>query len=197
MRALAQHAPRGFTLIELLTALLILSLLAVMSYRGLGTVLDTRERVKLETDKWRGVAAFFARFERDVRLAAPRPVRDASAVAPAWRGTVDASHSRLEFSRFAPDEGVGSAQRLGYALNGKSEIELSLWPGLDIAPNVAPARYPMLSGVRQFELHYLTRGLAWVDEWPAPVDDAIPRAVLLRIVLASGEEIVRIFALQS
>jgi general secretion pathway protein J len=54
----------------------------------------------------------------------------------------------------------------------------------------------MLAGVKQFELHYLTRRLAWVDEWPAPADDAIPRAVLLRLVLASGEQIERIFALQ-
>ena len=64
---------RGFTLIELLTALLVLSLLALMSYRGLGAVLDAREHVKYETDKWRRVAVFFARFERDVELAAPRP----------------------------------------------------------------------------------------------------------------------------
>ncbi|MGP1676058.1 MAG: prepilin-type N-terminal cleavage/methylation domain-containing protein, partial [Burkholderiales bacterium] len=31
---------RGFTLIELMSALLVLSLLALMSYRGLGAVLD-------------------------------------------------------------------------------------------------------------------------------------------------------------
>jgi general secretion pathway protein J len=71
-------------LIELLTALLILSALALMSYRGLGAVLDAREHVTRETDKWRRVAAFVARFERDVMLAAPRPVRSASGTAPAW-----------------------------------------------------------------------------------------------------------------
>ena len=37
---------RGFTLIEIMTALLVLSLLALMSYRGLGAVLDAREHVK-------------------------------------------------------------------------------------------------------------------------------------------------------
>jgi hypothetical protein len=38
----------------------------------------------------------------------------------------------------------------------------------------------------------------WVDVWPsAPTDPVIPQAVRLRIVLASSEEIVRIFALQS
>ena len=189
----------GFTLIELLTALLILSLLAVMSYRGLGAVLDARAHVSQETDKWRRVASFFARFERDVQLAAPRPVRSASGAVPAWLGRADAtSEPSLEFSRFASAEGLDSAQRLGYRLNEKREIELWLWPGLDIAPGTVPARYPLLTGVTRFELQYLNTALAWTDAWPATaLDPPIPQAVQLRMVLVSGEEIVRVFALKS
>lgn len=189
----------GFTLIELLTALLILSLLALMSYRGLGAVLDAREHVGQETDKWRHVVSFFARFERDVQLAAPRPVRAASGIAPAWRGRAGATaEPRLEFSRFASAEGVDTPRRLAYRLNEKQEIELWLWPGLDVAPDAVPVRYPVLTGVTKFELQYLDANLAWVDTWPATGRDLpIPQAVQLRIVLASGEEIVRVFALRS
>jgi general secretion pathway protein J len=189
----------GFTLIELLTALLILSLLALMSYRGLGAVLDAREHVSQETDKWRRVASFFARFERDVLLAAPRPVRAASGTAPAWRGRADAtSEPRLEFSRFASAEGVDTARRLAYRLNEQQEIELWLWPGLDVAPNTVPVRYPVLTGVTTFELQYLNTDLAWVNAWPIAVQSPpFPQGVQLRIVLASGEEIVRVFALRS
>jgi len=192
-------AARGFTLIELLTALLILSLLALMSYRGLGAVLDTRAHLRQETDKWRWVANFFARFEQDVQLAAPRPVRTASGSAPAWLGRPDTMPGpRLEVSRFASAEGVDTPRRVAYALNEKQEIELWLWPGLDVAPDALPARYPVLSGVTKFEFQYLNADLAWVGAWPtSPRDAAIPRAVRLRIVLASGEEIVRVFALTS
>jgi len=192
-------AARGFTLIELLTALLVLSLLALMSYRGLGAVLDTRAHLRQETDKWRGVANFFARFEQDVQLAAPRPVRTASGSAPAWLGRPDTMPGpRLEVSRFASAEGVDTPRRVAYALNEKQEIELWLWPGLDVAPDALPARYPVLSGVTKFEFQYLNADLAWVGAWPtSPRDAAIPRAVRLRIVLASGEEIVRVFALTS
>jgi len=195
----AVFSTRGFTLIELLTALLILSALALMSYRGLGAVLDAREHVTRETDKWRRVAAFVARFERDVKLAAPRPVRSASGTAPAWRGIAGAtSEPLLEFSRFASVEGMDSARRLGYRLNDRQEIELWLWPGLDIAPGALPARYPVLADVTAFELHYLNANLAWMDGWPGSAADApIPQAVRLRIVLASGEEIVRVFGLGS
>ncbi len=189
----------GFTLIELLAALLILSLLALMSYRGLGAVLDARAHVKLETEKWRRVAAFYARFQQDVQLAAPRPVRSASGSAPAWLGSPGTtSGPRLEISRFASAEGVDTPRRVAYGLNGNQEIELWLWPGLDVAPNALPARYPVLSGVAIFEFQYLNADLAWVGAWPmSPQDAAIPRAVRLRIVLASGEEIVRVFALNS
>ena len=190
---------RGFTLIEVMSALLVLSLLALMSYRGLGAVLDAREHVKQETDKWRQVAAFFARFERDVELAAPRPVRSAGGLAPAWHGTpLATAQASLEFSRFASTEGVDTARRIGYRLNDRNEIELWLWPGLDIAPDTLPARYAVLAGVKTFELQYLNPSLAWVDIWPtSPTDQPIPRAVRLRIVLASNEELVRIFVLRS
>ena len=199
MKRVSRAGTRGFTLIELLTALLVLSLLALMSYRGLGAVLDAREHVRNETDKWRHVAAFFARFERDVQLAAPRPVRSSAGTAPAWLGQADAApDARLEFSRFAATEGVDTARRIAYRLNDKHEIELWLWPGLDVAPGTLPARYPVLAGVKTFELQYLNSALVWVGAWPtSPADPALPQAVRLRIVLASSEEIVRIFALQS
>jgi len=193
------RVPHGFTLVELLAALLVLSLVALMSYRGLGAVLDSREHVRQETAKWRTVSAFFARFGRDIALAAPRPVRLESITAPAWQASVDTlSRPSLAFSRFASAEGVDTARRLGYRLNEKQEIELWLWPGLDVAPGVQPMRYAVLAGVVRFELRYLTPSLAWVDAWPVPgFDSQVPEAVQLRIVLATGEDIVRVFALKS
>lgn len=188
--------PRGFTLIELLSAMLILALLALMSYRGLGAVLDARERVERETGKWKRVSAFLSRFERDVQLSAPRPVRAASGTAPAWLGRPGGAG--LEFSRFASATGMDAARRVGYRLNENQEIEIALWPGLDVAPNAEPARYVVLSGVTGFELQYLDASFAWVQAWPAATGAAaLPRAVRLHIVLATGETLVRVFALKS
>lgn len=195
----------GFTLIELLTALIILSLLALISYRGLGAVLDTRDYTKQETEKWRRVTAFLTRFERDVRLAAPRPARVPSGVSPAWHGKVHAMPEGrtvpyLEFSRFAPYESVDVARRIAYRLNQNQEIELWLWPGVDIAPGLEATRYPVLPGVTKFELHYLDVNGDWIEAWPqsgadlaSPGISSLPKAVRLRLVLTSGEEIERIF----
>jgi general secretion pathway protein J len=190
----------GFTLIELLASLLILSLLALMSYRGLGAVLDARAIVVQETATWRRLAAFCVRFEQDVRLAAPRPARGASGSAPEWVGRTAAAPAgpRLEFSRFASAEDLDLPRRVGYGLNERQEIELWLWPGADMPADAVPARYAMLGGVTKFDFEYLNTDLVWVGAWPAPPRDvAIPRAVRLRIALASGAEIVRVFALNS
>jgi general secretion pathway protein J len=190
-------APRGFTLIELLTALLILSLLAVMAQRGLGAVLDARAHVRQETAKWQRVAAFSARFEQDVHLVAPYAMRLATGNAPALLGRPGTTtEPRLEFNRFAAAEGVEAPRRVGYGLNDRQEVELWLWQGLDAEPSQTPARYPVLAGVTEFDIQYLGTDPAWVDAWPqAPASDALPRAVRLRIVLATGEDIVRVFAL--
>lgn len=202
MRCVAGARSRGFTLIELLVALIVLSLLALMSHRGLGAVLDSREYVKRETEKWRRVSLFLARFERDVRLAAPRPVRSGAEIAPAWRanpgGPMELASPYLEFSRFGPDERE-PARRVAYRLNDRQEIELWLWSSLDPGPDALPKRYPLLKGIKQLDLQYFGVGRVWMDTWPDPADSpvsassSIPKAVRLRMVLASGEEIVRIF----
>ena len=199
MNIAARSSLRGFTLIELLTALLILSLLALMSYRGLSAVLDARVHIEQQTEKWRHVTAFFARFEHDVQLAAPRPVRTATGTAPAWLGQADAVYEpRLTFSRFTSSEGMDTPRRIAYRLNEKQQIELWLWPVLDMPPASLPVRYPVLSGVTRFEMQYLDMNLNWINTWPSsPNDTPVPRAIRLRIVLTTGEDIVRIFTLTS
>jgi general secretion pathway protein J len=189
----------GFTLIELLTALLILSLLALLSYRSLGATLEARSHISVETIKWQRVASFSARFEQDIRMVLPQTMRNGAGSTPVWLGRSNTTPGlRLEFNRFASIDGSDTPRRVGYGLNEKQEIELWLWPGLEIEPDRLPARYRLLSNVAIFEFQYLTAALAWVNAWPLTQGDTtIPRAVRLRILLASGEEIIRVFSLNS
>lgn len=188
----------GFTLVEVLTAVAMLSLLGLMSYRGLNAVLEVEARVARETDKWRAVAAFFARFERDVQLAAARPVRAGNAALPAFIARERGGLARsLELSRMSAS-GTDSPRRVAYSYDGAGSIALSLWPGLDGATDAPHERYLVLGGVSRLELHYLDSDLAWRSTWPAARDSPpLPLAVRVRLVLGGGEDIVRVFALKS
>jgi general secretion pathway protein J len=186
---------RGFTLIEVLVTLLILTALALLSYRGLDTVLTARDQVTAETDKWLQLNAAMTRFKQDVQLAAPYAQRGSTMSGPAWLGKVDATDGapQLEFSRFASIEGQDRIRRVAYTLNTAGELELWLWPGLDSLAE--PERYAVLHDIVRAEFAYMNAELSWVVAWPqSPLDAALPRAVRLTLQLASGEVLVRVFA---
>ena len=187
----------GFTLIELLAALVVLSLLALMAWRGLGVVMASRDRIQTEAARWRQTEAFFTRFEHDLQLASPRPVRSASASLPAWLGRPPvATGPRLEFTRFASTGNGGVPHRIGYGINGAQQLELWIWPGLDRSADTLPVRYVVLDHVRRLDVQYLGPALTWNDVWPAtPADASLPLAVRLKITLDPGETLVRVLAL--
>lgn len=189
----------GFTLIELLSALLVLSLLTLMAYRGLGVVRASRGHIQAESTQWRQAEAFFTRFERDVGLAAPRRVRSAAGTVPAWLGRPDATPGPLlEFSRFAGSDSTDTPHRIGYGINGAHQIELWIWPALDVAADTPPARYVVLGNVLRLNLQYLGPALTWNRVWPTvPSDPPLPLAVRVQVEFGSGETVVRVFALHS
>ncbi len=194
-----RRGTRGFTLIELLTALLVLSLLTLMAYRGLGVVMASRDHIQAESTEWRQTESFFTRFERDVHLAAPRPVRSETGSLPAWLGRRDAVQAPLlEFTRFGGSNGVDPPRRIGYGVNGAHQIELWVWPALDVTAATAPARYVVLGGVSHLSLQYMGSALTWSNAWPTTsTDPALPLAVRLQVEFDSGETVVRVFALRS
>jgi general secretion pathway protein J len=111
----------------------------------------------------------------------------------------------LMFVRRSPDP-QQDEQRLGYRLR-QGRLELLLWSELDtlaakdqasalLAP-LPPAStiYPLLEGVKTFELRYLDTAKHWQTRWPANDPTALPRAVQLSMQLADGQTIARLFAL--
>lgn len=197
------HPSRGFTLIELLVALIILALISVTGFRGLDAVLQTRERVVEETRKWQHLTLFFSRMEQDVAQAIHRPARDQGGLAQAeWIGrnvVVADDEAELTFTRAGiPDqsEEMLAPQRIGYRLQHGSIILLR-WPFLDQAPRDKPIRYPLLEGVREFRLRHLDSNGNWLNQWPpGGLAGVLPLALEVEVTLASGEKIVRVFALQ-
>lgn len=193
----------GFTLIELLVALVILSMISVAGYRGLNSVLLTRERIAEETRKWQHLAFFFSRMESDIAQVVHRSVRSVSGdLQPEWVGhnvLLGENDAELTFTRAGiSDQGTEmlAPQRIAYRFE-RGAVVMLRWPSLDQAPNSQAIRYTVLEGVREFKLRYLDRNNIWQETWPAPgTDTATPYAVELNLTLGGGEKIIRDFALQ-
>jgi len=57
---------RGFTLLELLVAISVLSVVSVIAWRGLDSLVATRERLEPEFDETRAMLVAFGQMERDL-----------------------------------------------------------------------------------------------------------------------------------
>lgn len=192
----------GFTLVELMVALIILSLLSIASYRSLDSVLSTQQHVARETRKWQRLSLFWGSFRQDVAQAVDRPVTNASGMPePAWLGrtSVASVEPLLVFTRAGnsqPGAMLSEPVRIGFLL-ADEVVYLLRWSALEAAPQTAPVRYPLLDGVREFQLRYLARSGAWADQWPVPGQSSgLPSGIEVALTLVSGEKITRVFALQ-
>jgi general secretion pathway protein J len=202
---------RGFTLIEVLIAVTIFAVMSAFAYRALTSILNARERVAQETQKWRGVATFFARLEADLTNAVGRDIRNSNDLTEsALIGNLTfnkETEGQLMFTRMGLPGASGSLaapQRLGYRVK-QGTIEELVWPVLDQGQRTAPAVYPLLSGVNSLKLRYFNASNAWQDTWPVVNFGAsagaaapkLPRAIEVVLTLDSGEAITRILLLPS
>lgn len=60
------YIPRGFTLLELLVAITVLSIVSMIAWRGLDSLVATRERLEPEVDDVRSLLTAFGQMERDL-----------------------------------------------------------------------------------------------------------------------------------
>src|SRR5215468_10875047 len=70
------RAGGGFTLVELLVALAIFAVISAFAYRGLTVLLESRTALANESRKWRDVAVFVGRVERDLQAVLNRRAKN-------------------------------------------------------------------------------------------------------------------------
>ncbi len=213
--ACMQHQPQtrrqsAFTLIEVMVAMAIFAVLAVISYKTLSSIFDTRERLQVASSALRDQALFFARIENDLNALLPRPVRNGDgATEPALKilaATQTADDATIVFSRtgFAAASGAAATpQRIGYRLKDNT-VELLIWDGLDQAPRALPNVYAALKSVRDFRWRVLEKerindpNATWRLDWDSGnAATTLPVALELSITPVVGPALVRIFPLRS
>jgi general secretion pathway protein J len=196
------RSSRGFTLIELLIALAIFALIATFAYRGLNIMLESRTALANESRKWRDVALFVGRVERDVGAVLDRRAKNTYGVDQApLTSVVDFGPNPVpgvSLTRSGgglQDNALAAPQRVAYRfVDGR--VDRLAWPAVDSAPRIDPESTRVLDNVKGLAFRFLAPGGEWRPTWGLPGSpDAMPAAVEMTLELASGEKIVRLLDL--
>jgi general secretion pathway protein J len=154
----------GFTLLELLVAISVLALVSIIAWRGLESLVATRERLEPAADDVRALLVTFGQMERDLaQVVDPRFVPLDGNVIDSRGGT----EPGFELMRRAPAvEGEATrVERVSYRLIQGQLVRQSTAPtrelGQDNAAGVSTA--VLLGGVRSLRLRYWQPGAGWIE----------------------------------
>jgi general secretion pathway protein J len=192
----------GFTLVELLVALAIFALIATFAYRGLNVMLDSRTALANESRKWRDVALFVGRVERDMGAVLDRRAKNTYGVEQApVTSVVDFGPNPVpgvSLTRSGgglQDNALAAPQRVAYRF-ADGRVDRLAWPAVDSAPRIDPESTKVLENVKGLAFRFMAPTGEWRPAWGLPGSpDAMPAAVEMTLELASGERIVRLLDL--
>lgn len=167
---------RGFTLIELLVAMAVFSVLAVLAYGGLNTMLNSRAIADQQAEELRALQLAYRLVERDIDQWVPRDVRDefgeTRLALDDGSNVKDANNIVLELTRGGwrnpAEQPRSTLQRVAYSVQDNTLSRLT-WLNLDRALNDQAKIQELLSGVRELRIRYLARDNTWRERLPVAV----------------------------
>jgi general secretion pathway protein J len=194
---------RGFTLVELLVAITIFSILAVMAYGGLNSVLHARQAIEVQSKRLQALQQTMLFLSRDLSQLAPRAIRDEYGERqPPLLGQTD-KQPGLEFTHAGWSNPAwqprSTLQRVSYVIEDQQLIRYS-WTMLDRAPDSKPYRFPLLDRVLSMKLRFMDAKQNWQLQWPLPSTDPatqmnLPQAVEVVVELEDLGTVRRLFVI--
>lgn len=159
----------GFTLVELLVATTLLAIVAVLSWRGLDSVMQSRERIVASSDELKALSMVFTQIDEDLRKSWPVRLLTPAQAPVRFVVTGDLQQGQLELLREvgAPDAAT-QIQPVAWRLRaGVLERGFGPWRSPDANVSMEGLTWqPLLSQVVALQWQGFVRGQGWAD---APV----------------------------
>lgn len=197
----SRRYPSGFTLIELLVALAIFSVLAIMAYGGLDTVLQVRSDTDKAAVRLQQVQKSFMWLKRDSEQAILRSIRGEYGERQAAFQSAEQGTYRLELTRGGYRNPAqlarSSLQRIAYSIEDESLFRLS-WPYLDRVQDSQPFASKLLEDVKAIHFRFLDIEKQWHSNWP-PLNseegavEQLPLAIEVTLDLNDWGRLTRLF----
>jgi general secretion pathway protein J len=190
---------RGFTLLELLVALSIFSILSVMAYGGLQSVITAKQATERAADRVAEIQLFMLRVSNDLRQAASRKIRDENgeflpAMQSGENGDAGIAWTRAGYRNPARLK-RSNVKRVAYKLEQKKLIRVT-WPVLDRAQDTEAVENELLSNVDSIQWRFLNDSNEWISTWPESEEKAelhpLPKAVEIVFELQDWGKIKRL-----
>ena len=187
-----RRRPRGFTLLELLVAISIMAIVAIIAWRGLSSLIATRDRLAPETDEVRALLTGFGQMELDLAQAA-NPVLISLGTSPVHVVLVDGAPALqiLRLSQSLPD-GASSVQQVTYAVIDGALLRQCSPPvrSLQAAASSSQQTVRLVSGVTSMQVRVWRVNEGWV--LPAQDDTVTPPGVEVQVTRTDGTQFRRV-----
>ena len=190
-------------MLELLVSLALFSVIYLVAYGTLSTILSGSQALKTEQERWQQLDVVFTLMQEDLGFATERNIRDTSGYKiPALYGQPTdlraESLPTLEFSRaglrvLSTDRETGE-RRVAYRLKDGA-LYREMWPTLDRKYDAKPVDDRLLAEVKEFDLRFLNREGEWLVSWPDArhQEEILPVAIDVTITTQEVGEINRKF----
>lgn len=160
---------RGFTLIEILVALVVFSVIGLISSQLMSRTIQSNELLRDRGAYLSEVQRAMQMMQRDVLQITQRPIRDQ--YGDPMQSLVIGNDGAIEFSRTGWRNPLNlprsEVQRVGYLLQDNKLLR-AYWPVMDRAQDTEPAYQTLLENVERIEFYALDSAGNEHTFWPQP-----------------------------
>jgi general secretion pathway protein J len=182
----------GFTLLELLVAIGIMAMISIIAWRGLASLIATRDRLAPETDDVRSLLTGFGQMQLDLAQATSPALLNLGG-SPVRMQVMDGSPTLL-ILRVAPSlpDGASAVQQVIYSVQDGRLVRQATTPArsLGTISNALPTGLPLIAGVASIQVRFWRPAQGWVV--PAEADPRSAPGVEVEITRGDGSHLRRV-----